>query len=142
MRQDFLIIQQSPEKSYDLGGNEVLIDKPKNYIEECCLSLGASLKGRNEAVFKCTNINYKLPIVLSNKEELYYLLTRSINAKDCILINYRELLRYKQINDEQVLLIFRNGFTRKINTNYRIIKRQIAILEKYLNNYYQKCYNH
>ena len=140
MRQDFLIIQNSPNISYDINGNQLYLDDIDKIIKTLCLEYGSTVEGRKESLKFYTGFNYKLPIIISNKYHLYYLCTRSLEADDCVLINYQFLKAYHSLGNA-TKLIFKNDFEIIVPVDYRIIKRQIKILNKYLNEVLKRCYN-
>ena len=134
MRQDFLIMRKAPLTSIDIYGNTYLIDDLSQYINDLAIFYGSDLRGRNLAMAKITGIKYKLPLLISNKAKIYYLKTRNLMAEDCVLINYYWFDHYKALKN-MTELYFRNGYKIVIDVDYRIIKRQVAIIQKYLNIY-------
>ena len=101
------------------------------YFGKLALSYGSTLEGRMEAFRFITKHHYKPPLIISDKHELYYILTRSLKEPDCVVIDYCLLKRYKRIDDHKTKLVFSNGFEITLNINYRIIKRQIELIELY-----------
>lgn len=129
--QDFLILGSD----FRLDLNGVFITETNNLkkiMNEMCLSYGSSLKGRREAMEYTTGFFKKAPLVVSQKHDRYYLLTRSLKSKDCLLINYSELLLYKKINLNKTRLYFHDNIYYDINLDSRILKRQVKILKDYL----------
>lgn len=135
MNGDYLIIDNEKALITTLDLEKVPFDfNLEHYLEKLCLAYGSSLEGRLKAMAYLGNSQYKLPLVISDKEEIYYLRTRNFKEKDCILLNYREFSKYK-IAGKNTEIIFKGGYRYLLPCDYRIIKRQVFILEQYLNIY-------
>ena len=104
------------------------------YLDNLCIEYGSSLNGRLEAFRRITKIKYKPSLIISNKYNIYYIVTHSIRSSFNYLINYSELIDYKAIDSYRTCLIFQGDIKHIIPVNYRIIKRQIMNLKYYLNN--------
>lgn len=141
-----LIFYQNGLYAIDINGKLIEL-KMRNldFINQYCLANGSTLEGRNEAFRYLTNIRYKPCLIVSNIKGLFYLCTRRIeNEKDFCLINYLELDHYKQVSPFITKLYFKSGLEFSLDINYRIIKRQIKLMQLYLRkmsfNVF-KCYN-
>lgn len=134
--QDFLFLTSS--YGIDLDGHQFEF-KGQLYpqIEILCLSHGSSIEGRKMAMTYYTGHRVILPLVVSHHLKRFYLITRSLKASDLALINYERLIRYQKIEPEVTRLYFDNGFYHDIALDYRIIKRQVAIMTTYLKAYYK-----
>ena len=133
-------------KTIDLEGRMQMHEsKMLDFIEKYCLANGSNLEGRNDAFRYLTHTRYKPCLIISNQKGLYFLTTKRIqNDTELYLINYLELLKYKIIDNNHTLLIYKNGFQFEIPINYRIIKRQSKLIEEYLRSIsfkLYKCYN-
>lgn len=130
--QDFLIIENTGQlKITALKGTKTVARPMKDFINEMMLMYGSSLKGRKDSFYHLTGCRYKIPLVFSNRCEIYFIITRSLDQDDCVLINYQKLAKIKRINDEKTLIIFKNGYRRELDVNYRILKRQVHLIEIY-----------
>lgn len=127
------------------GHQEKQMSDTTKFVEDYCLKNGSTLQGRNDAFRFLTCTRYKPSLVVSNQKGLYYLATKRIqNTTELYLINYLELEKYKIIDNNHTLVIFKNGYQKELPINYRIIKRQIILLRTYLRSIsfkLYKCYN-
>ena len=133
---DILIIDR---QSYiDLKGQKYPLQMEFNsFIAAKAMAYGSSISGRKASFSYYTGHHVLIPLIISIKENLYFLLTRSLKADDVILINYALLWHYHRLDDQRTKLYFDSGITIDIKVNYRIIKRQIKLLRDYLLAYRQ-----
>ncbi len=147
MEEEYLLIYYNDGlKTINLSGEvKNHRNETKKFIEDYCIKNGSTLEGRNVAFRMLTHTKCKPCLVVSNQKGLYYLTTRSIkDNQELYLINYLELDKIKQSDNHHTILFFKNGYQCKINVNYRIIKRQIKLMQIYLCSIsfkLYKCYN-
>ena len=141
-----LIYYQDGLFGIDLNGNLIPIkNESLSFINDYCLLNGSTLEGRNEAFRYLTGTRYKPCLIVSLVKGIFYLCTRRIeNYKTFCLINFLALEHYKQVDVQHTKLYFKTGFEITIAVNYRIIKRQMVLMNRYLekisfNSF--KCYN-
>lgn len=137
--QEYLLLYEKDNLTYMLDKDFNLHIKDMSlfkYLEILCLKHGSSLKGRIDSFNYLTKNKYKPCLVASNKDMIYYLSTRSLNSHDNILINYKYLDSYHHLDLDNTILNFKNHKQYQINCNYRILKRQKELMDKYLYQHY------
>lgn len=137
---DFIFL--SNNLGIDIIGNEFIPEIPHSkLLERLALDYGSSIEGRLDSTTHYTNYKILLPIIISNEFKIYYLITRSYKSDDAIYISYRNLVRFKRLDDYKTRLYFDNKKVIDIEVNYRIIKRQIKIIQIYLKKYHEAMKN-
>lgn len=126
------------------GGTVVINDKGKEriinrtlmeYLDYLSLCYGSSLEGRFEAFEYYTGVNRRKGIIISNSQKIYIIATKNLKSKNVVLINYNHVKSYHKYDAYKTLLVFDNGLEYIINTYYRIIKRQMKNMYKYIVSY-------
>ena len=116
------------------------------YLDYLSLCYGSSLEGRFEAFEYYTGVNRRKGIIISNSQKIYLIATKNLKSKNVVLINYnheyqttnsinRLVKSYHKYDAYKTLLVFDNGLEYIINTDYRIIKRQMKNMYKYVVSY-------
>lgn len=126
-----LINDRGKEKSI----NRTLMD----YLDYLSLCYGSSLEGRLEAFEFYTGVSRRKGIVISNSRKIYLITTRNLKSKNTVLINYSHVKSYHKYDTYKTLIIFDNGLEYIVNTDYRIIKRQMKNMYKYVVSYREEC---
>jgi len=108
----------------------------KNYVNRLCIRYGSTLDGRVEAFRELLGVSQKPCIFVSDIDKIFYIPTRSLYTNGCFLINYYTIQKVIKITEYSTTIIFVSGIEYTIQENIRVIKRQIARAEKFLEIYY------
>lgn len=71
----------------------------KKFLNFNCLCYGSNLKGRLEYVKKLLNIKYKIPILISEKDDLILLPVKSLKSSSNLLIMGSKIINYEKKNN-------------------------------------------
>ena len=121
-----LALKPKDEKTLVLEeGNTFVVDMPPSKImEESCNFYGSSLEGRQEGAAKLLNVSYKIPIIVEDVNNIIFFPTASPRKKDCVWISLNNIKNYYQ-NNNDIVIVFRNGKKIKVKESYYIIDSQI-----------------
>ena len=75
---------------------EYIVNKPSyEVIDDSCKYFGSSYKGRYEGTKSLIGMNYKLPIIIEESENIIFFPTKSSLLDDCCWINYNYIKKYE-----------------------------------------------
>ncbi len=105
--------------------NTFVVDDTVNQImEESCNYYGSTLEGRKEGASKLLKINYKVPIVIEDVNNIIFFPTSSPRKKECIWISLNNIKDYYQKNG-MIVIVFNNNKKIKVKESYKVIDTQI-----------------
>ena len=93
-------------------------------IDESCKYYGSSYKGRVSASNYLLGISYKVPIILSEYNEIIMFPTSSQRDKNCIWINYSYVKNFYSLNNK-VIIEFKNSKKIELDISKSVINNQI-----------------
>ena len=113
-------------KKYDIEDNSYQI------MEDSCNYFGSSLKGRIAGTRKMVGINYKVPIIIEESNDLIFFPLSEVENSDCIWIS---LNWYDKVENSNGItyIIFKNG--KKLPTKISKYKVENQVLRATKLNY-------
>lgn len=102
-----------------IPGNNV-----KKILENSCEYYGSSLQGRIIGARKLINNKYKLPIIISEKNNILFFPLNGRKNEEIIWFNFGMIKNYKKCG-EFVSVTFTNEETKKFMISYTIFNNQI-----------------
>jgi len=105
-----------------------------NIINESCKYFGSSYKGRCEGSKSILNMNYKLPILIDDFNNLIFFPTSSPRFGQCIWISLKNISSYLR-NGNNSKIIFNEEIDLDIEISYYSLENQIfraSLLESLL----------
>ena len=118
---------------YDVENIKVINKNIKTILEENCLFHGCSMKGRIKSISKIINVKYKVPLLISEAENIVLLQLNAIRDKECLFIVANKIINYVEENDYlKIICIDNQEFNVKIS-KYSFEKMLINTIK--LNNY-------
>ena len=105
--------------------NEFIVNKSvKNIIDDSCKYFGSSYQGRFEGSKKILNMNYKLPIVVEEFNNVIFFPTSSPRFSECIWISLSNVKSY--LKDENICkIVFIGGAELSLDISYYSLENQI-----------------
>lgn len=105
--------------------SEFIINKSsKAIIDDSCKYFGSSYQGRLDGSKKMLNMNYKLPIVIEEYNNLIFFPTSSPRFQDCIWISLGNIKTYSK-NDNFSRITFAKDIIYDIDISYYSLENQI-----------------
>lgn len=115
-KQKTVIIER--ENDYKINKSSLII------MDEGCKYFGSSLEGRKEGTKKILGINYKVPIIIEETNELIFFPTETSKSEKCIWLSLKNIEYYQRYNGK-VLITFKNGKKIIIKISYGSFENQI-----------------
>ena len=111
---------------YNVENFKVFNKSINRILDDNCLINGSSLKARKKYAKKVLNIEYKVPLIINENNNLILLQINSIRKKDCLYIVLNKIIDYSM----------ENGYLKIkcINNNYFYVNLSIYSLEKMIVN--------
>ncbi len=104
---------------------EYVIDRNiMDIVNESCMYYGSNYQGRYLGSKKILKMNYKLPIVLDEYNEIIMFPTTSPRQKNCKWIILHNLENYKKSEDKTEISL-KNGLTFKLDISYGSFESQV-----------------
>ena len=94
----------------------------KNLLNNSCIYYGSTLKGRIASCKHYINNNYKIPILISEKNNIMLFYIKENN--NIYWFNYLFIKNYKKLNNK-LLIIFNNDQNLILDVSYTIFHNQI-----------------
>lgn len=105
---------------------KIIVNKsPKLIINRSCNYYGCSYNARLMGSKKLLEINYKVPILISEKQNLIMFPTSSVRSNNCIWLNLHTIKKYSKKDVNNVEITFINNLKININMSYFIFNKQI-----------------
>lgn len=102
-----------------------ILDKPVNKImDSSCKYYGSTFEGRQKGTTSLTGLTYKVPIIVSEENNIIFFPTSSPRLKDCAWISLNNINRYYD-KKEKTLVEFLNQETVELPLSYNILNNQI-----------------
>ena len=96
----------------------------KKILENSCIYYGSSLKGRMEGSKNLINSKYRLPIIISDKNNLIFFPINGAKKNEIIWFNFNMIKIYiKEKNF--VKIIFNNNYEQQFMISYTIFNNQM-----------------
>lgn len=114
----------SESKVIEFDNVYIVSKSVKSIIDESCKYFGSSYQGRSDGSKRILNMNYKLPIVIEEFNNLIFFPTSSPRFKDCIWISLNNIDSYEK-NGNDSKIIFDGGMEFDIDISYYSLENQI-----------------
>ncbi len=103
---------------YDVEKVRVINKNTKRIIADNCVFYGSSYLGRLKSAQKILNIKYKVPIILTEQDNLILLPITSLRDKECLILVANKILDYEVCDQYiKVLCVKKLIFKIKISKN-------------------------
>lgn len=96
-----------------------------NIIKKSCIYYGSSYNGRVYGSKYMLNKSSKIPIIISEINNLIAFPTKSPRNKKCCWLLLNNIKHYNKIDINQTIIRFSCGKSMKIGVSYRIIDNQV-----------------
>ena len=114
--------------------NFVVFNKSiKKILDENCMLHGSNLNGRIKSVQKILNVKYRVPILISEKENIILLPMNSMRDKECLYIVANKIIDYTENEDYLEIKCINNQIFKTKISKYSFEKMIINMMK--LNNY-------
>ena len=107
----------------------ILETKTPKIMDNSCRFYGSSMQGRQQGTATLTGLTYKVPIIISEENNIIFFPTSSPRLKDCAWISLNNVNRYFA-KDNQILIEFMNKETLELPISYNILNNQILKASK------------
>lgn len=109
---------------YELNDSYSVSSCAKRVIDDSCKYFGCTYHGRLEGSKKILNMNYKLPIIIEEFNNLIFFPTSSPRFGQCIWISLNNIRAYEKVG-KNVKIIFNNGWELFLDISYYSLENQI-----------------
>ena len=99
--------------------------------DNSCKYYGSTMEGRQKGATALTGINYKVPIIVSEENNVIFFPTTSPRLKECSWISLNNINKY-YLKEDKIILEFLNKEKLELSISENILKNQIlraALLE-------------
>ncbi|MDD2504954.1 MAG: competence protein ComK [Bacilli bacterium] len=114
------------------GKDCFILEKPVSKImDNSCKYYGSTMEGRQKGATALTGINYKVPIIVSEENNVIFFPTTSPRLKECSWISLNNINKY-YLKEDKIILEFLNKEKLELSISENILKNQIlraALLE-------------
>lgn len=108
---------------YDM---QCVIDySPYEVMEYSCEYFGSSIDGRMYSAKKILGSVYKTPLLVDGYRDIIFFPTKSPNSKDNIWISLNNIKSYMKVDENETLILFKNGTKLTIELPYYSINNQV-----------------
>lgn len=109
-----------------IEGNQVFFvnKSTTTIVDDSCKYFGSSYKGRTVGSKKILNMNYKLPIIIEEFNNIIFFPTSSPRYDDCIWISLDNISSYQKV-DTHSKVIFNCGMEFEIENSYYSLENQV-----------------
>lgn len=116
---NFKTIVKEKDSEYEFMGNLL-----KYILNKSCIYYGSSLKGRMEGAKNLINGKYKLPIIISEKNNILFFPIKGAKNNEIIWLNFNQIKNFQK-NKNQIEVTFLNGYTHKFFVSFTIFNNQM-----------------
>lgn len=117
-------IEKEISKVIELEDSYIVKKSVNSIIDESCKYFGSSYKGRCEGSKSILKMNYKLPIVIDDFNNIIFFPTSSPRFGQCIWISLKNIYSYVK-NENKSKLIFYGDVELDIDISYYSLENQI-----------------
>jgi len=117
-------VEKYVSKVIELDETFIVNKSVMQIIDDSCKYFGSTYKGRFEGTKKILNMNYKLPIVIEEYNNLIFFPTSSPRFNDCIWISLNNIEKYERLNCCSKI-IFRKNLEFELDLSYYALENQI-----------------
>ncbi len=103
--------------------NYIINDNSYQIMEDSCNYFGSTFKGRIDGTKKMMNINYKVPIIVEESNDIIFFPLSEIDNSNCVWISLKWFDRVVKENDN-TYIYFKNGEKISINVSKYVVENQ------------------
>lgn len=107
----------------------------KFILKNSCMYYGCSFKGRLQGSKNLLESKYKLPIIVSELNKIIFFPICYDNVE--MWINFNMIKKVERIDNDSII-IFKNGYKKKVFSSYRVINNQILKCSRLWLNYLER----
>lgn len=96
----------------------------KEILNKSCIYYGSSLNGRIKGSKSLINSKYKLPIIISEKNNIIFFPIKGLNKNELYWFNFNLIKDYKKENN-LIKILFSNEEIKNLNLSFTIFNNQI-----------------
>jgi len=115
---------KNKSKVFDKNGNYYLKKSVYEIVDESCQYYGSSYGGRYIGAKKLLEMEYKLPIIIDEVQEVVIFPTCSPRQKDCMWICLNNVENYERFKKNSIVK-FTNSFHYELNISHNCLENQI-----------------
>lgn len=105
--------------------NKIIVNKtPFEIIDHSCRFFGSSYNGRHDGSKEILGINYKIPILVEESNDIIFFPTTSSRLNNCYWISLNKINNYKK-HFKNSRIIFKNGEELILNISLGSLENQI-----------------
>lgn len=119
---------------YYNGINTIAVEENSEYefignvlnkvLDNSCMYYGSSYKGRIKGSKNLLSGKYKLPIIISEKNNIIFFPLKGEKKDEVIWLNFNKIKSFNK-DDNFVLVTFLNGYEQKFMTSFTIFNNQM-----------------
>jgi len=117
-------IENDMSEVFELDNSFIVKKTPIEIIDESCRYFGSSYKGRNEGSKRLLSMNYKLPVLIEEFNNIIFFPTSSPRFGYCIWISLNNIKNYIKV-DTNSKIVFSNDNELLIKNSYYSLENQI-----------------
>lgn len=117
-------IEKDVSEVIELDCSYIVNKSSKEIIDDSCRYFGSSYQGRYDGSKKMLNMNYKLPILIEEYNDLIFFPTSSPRFGQCNWISLNNIKNYTKDNSCSKL-IFNSGVELSLEISYYSLENQI-----------------
>ena len=110
---------------YEDDTRYMISEKPYQIMEDSCRYFGSTYAGRKESAKAMLGAEYKVPIIVQDRDNLIVFPTTSPFSDDCIWINLKRIKSFKKIDSINTIIYFDNGKELIVPCSFRSIENQV-----------------
>ncbi len=99
--------------------------KAFSIMEESCKYFGSTYEGRKNGSKSILGVEYKVPIVIEDSDNLIVFPTTSPSSDDCAWISLKRVKKIEKLEFNNTKIIFDNDREIVVNCSYRSIENQL-----------------
>lgn len=118
---------------YDVENEQVINKNIRSILENNCLLHGSNMEGRLKSAKKILNIKYKVPLIISEAENIILLQIDCLRNKECLFIVANKIVDY-EINANKLIIKCINNHNFTVNISKYSFEKMLIYTIK-LNNF-------
>ena len=119
-----LPIDKEVSQVYELNDTYIINKSVKDIIDESCKYYGCTYQGRLEGTKKILGMNYKLPIIIEEFNDLIFFPTSSPRFNQCIWLSLNNINTYEK-DEKGTKIVFKSNFELVLDLSYYSVENQI-----------------
>lgn len=118
-------MKKSSSKVFE-DDNEYVVDKvPFEIMDDSCRYFGSSYEGRKEGAKSILGVEYKVPIVVEDYNNLVFFPTISPQDPKCVWIASKQVKDYEELSSNSIRVTFENDTQIIVPVSYRSFQNQL-----------------